>query len=240
LSLHRGPRPVTLARNALRAARKRGPLFLLRLGARWATLPAWRRRWSARTFTLGGETYPYLIHNYNLTWSNERAVEVPPVWRAVERARGRVLEVGNVLSHYHRVALDVVDKFERAPGVVNQDVVAFDTHTRYDLVVSISTLEHVGFDEEPKDPGKPLRAVANLHRLLVPGGTLLVTIPLGYNPDMDRLLDEGAFGWTEQRQLVRVDDDNRWVECGWAEARGRRYDDRWPGASGVVFATLRG
>jgi SAM-dependent methyltransferase len=235
-----GPRALSLARNALRAARRRGPRFVLGLGARWATLPLWRRRWEGRTFTFGGETYPYLLHNYNVTWSNERAVEVPIAWRRVERAGGgRVLEIGNVLSHYHPVAHEVVDKFERASGVRNEDVTAFDTDARYDLVVSISTLEHVGFDEEPRDPGKPLRAVANLRRLLAPGGELFVTMPLGYNPHVDRLLDEGAFGWTEQRQLVRVSDDNRWEEADWAAARGRPYDGRWLAASAVVFATLR-
>ena len=234
------PRALSLARNALRAARRRGPLSLIGLGARWATLPLWRHRREGRTFAFGGETYPYLLHNYNLTWSNERGVEVPIAWRLVERARnGRVLEIGNVLSHYHAVAHEVVDKFERAEGVRNEDVAEFDTGSRYDLIVSISTLEHVGFDEEPKDPDKPLRAIANLRRLLAPGGTLFVTMPLGYNPHVDRLLDQGAFGWTEQRQLVRVSDDNRWEEADWEAARGRPYDGRWLAASAVVFATLR-
>lgn len=130
-------RTASLARNALRAARRRGPFAVLRLGARWATFPLWSgsRRWRSRTFEVGGETYPYLLHNYNLTWSNERGVEVPVAWRLVERSGGkRILEVGNVLSHYHDVRHDVVDKFERAPGVVNQDMVDFDPRTRYDLI----------------------------------------------------------------------------------------------------------
>jgi len=170
-------RAVVFAGNALRAARKRGPFFLAGLGLRWATLPLWRRSWRDRTFTLGGETYPYLVHNYNLTWSNERAIEVPVAWREVERRPGAsILEVGNVLAHYHRFPHDVVDKFERAAGVANLDVVDLPAAKRYDLVVTISTLEHVGFDEEPKDPEKPLRAMDALRRVLAPGGLLLATI----------------------------------------------------------------
>jgi SAM-dependent methyltransferase len=234
-------RPLVFARNALRAARKRGPFFLAGLGLRWATLPWWRRSWRDRTFTLGGETYPYLLHNYNLTWSNERAVEVPIVWREIERRpRAKVLEVGNVLSHYHRFDHDVVDKFERAPGVSNLDVVDLWAGGRYDLVVTISTLEHVGWDEEPRDSEKPLRAMDALRRVLAPGGLLVATIPLGYNPGMDRLLDARAFGWSEQRQMMRVSDDNRWVEADWDAVKACRYDDRWPGASALVIGTVRG
>ena len=33
---------------------------------------------------------------------------------------------------------------------------------KYDLIVTISTLEHVGWDEEPRDPSKVLRAIENL------------------------------------------------------------------------------
>jgi SAM-dependent methyltransferase len=233
-------RPLVFAGNALRAARKRGPFFLAGLGLRWATLPLWRRSWRGRTFRLGGETYPYLLHNYNLTWSNERAVEVPIAWREVERRpAATILEVGNVLSHYYRFGHDVVDKFERAPGVANLDVVDLPARERYDLVVTISTLEHVGWDEEPKDPEKPLRAMDALRRVLAPGGLLVATIPLGYNPGMDRLLDARAFGWTEQRQMMRVSDDNRWVEAEWDAVKGCRYDDRWPGASGLVIGFIR-
>jgi hypothetical protein len=36
-----------------------------------------------------------------------------------------VLEVGNVLSHYFPVHHDVLDKYEKAKGVINEDVVEF-------------------------------------------------------------------------------------------------------------------
>jgi SAM-dependent methyltransferase len=189
-----------------------------------------------RSFTLDGERHAYFLHPYNLTWSNERAVEVPVAWALVRRAGGRrVLEVGNVLSHYFPVAHTVVDKFERAPGILNADAAEFDTAERFDLIVSISTLEHVGFDEEPREPDKPLRAVANLRRLLAPGGTLCATLPLGYNPHVDALLGQGAFSCTRALALRRVSDANAWVEASWPELRGSRYDGRWPGAEAVVI-----
>jgi SAM-dependent methyltransferase len=238
--------PVAAARRRVRdlqrLARAHGTGAALRFGVRWATFPLWGRvaRARGRAFTLGGERYPFFLHSYNLTWSNERAVEVPVAWRLVQASAGRrVLEVGNVLSHYFTVTHTVIDKFERAPGVVNADAAEFDTADRFDLIVSISTLEHVGFDEQPREAGKPLRAVANLRRLLAPGGRLCATLPLGYNPDVDRLLDEGAFGWTRQLALRRVSDANAWVEASWSEVRGGRYDGRWPGAEAVVIGFIQ-
>jgi SAM-dependent methyltransferase len=239
-------RPLAAARQRLhdikRMAGTHGTAAALRFGARWATFPLWGRlaRARGRAFTLDGRRHPYFLHPYNLTWSNERAVEVPVAWRLVEAAAGRrVLEVGNVLSHYFPVTHAVVDRYERAPGVVNADAAEFDTAERFDLIVSISTLEHVGFDEEPRQADKPLRAVANLRRLLAPGGLLCATLPLGYNPDVDRLLEQGAFGWTRQLALRRVSDANEWVEASWAEVRGCRYDGRWPGAEAVVVGSVQ-
>src|SRR2546430_9278756 len=58
----------------------------------------------------------------------------------------------------------------------------------YDLIVSVSTLEHVGYDEDPREPDKAARAVRNLLGLLAPGGTMLATIPIGHNRDLDDAL----------------------------------------------------
>jgi hypothetical protein len=67
----------------------------------------------------------------------------------VKRYKERnILEIGNVLSHYFPVNHDIVDKYEKADGVINQDVVHFYSPKKYDLIVSVSTLEHVGWDED--------------------------------------------------------------------------------------------
>jgi hypothetical protein len=76
---------------------------------------------SRKTFTFNGKTYYYFVHKYNTTWKNERAVEVPIIWDIVRehyRWEKRVLEVGNVLSHYFRVFHGVLDKYEVAEGVI--------------------------------------------------------------------------------------------------------------------------
>ncbi len=149
--------------------------------------------------------------------------------RLVERSRGkRVLEVGNVLSHYAPVTHDVVDKYERAPGVRNVDVLDLAPEPAYDLIVTISTLEHVGRDEEPRDPARAIRALEHLRRLLNPGGELFATVPLGYNPDLDRALAEGPH---ELRAMRR----RPWREIDPAEAFQCAYDFLVYSASAVLF-----
>jgi len=172
-----------------------------------------KRRKPERWFTLQGSRYRCFCGLYNLTWRNEREVEIAVAAEAVKsRAAARILEVGNVLSWYMPVAHAVVDKYEHGAGVINADVVDFDPGRRYDLVVSISTLEHVGWDEHPRDPEKVVRAVARLKRLLAPGGRLLITAPLGYNPGFDALLEAGRLGFDRLSFLRRDDRTHQWSE----------------------------
>ena len=77
---------------------------------------------------------------------------------------------------------------KKTSGIINEDVVDFKPLSKYRLIVSISTLEHVGWDEEPKDPFKIIKAIDNLTSLLDEKGTLVVTLPLGQNAEMDELL----------------------------------------------------
>src|SRR5215204_6122781 len=106
----------------------------------------------SRTFRFRGESYEYLLHRYQVAGLTERTVEIPIAAQLVRKSGGgSVLEIGNVLSHYVDVAHDVVDKYEVAPGVENADVVDLRPGKHYDLIVSISTLEHVGWNEAPRD-----------------------------------------------------------------------------------------
>jgi hypothetical protein len=198
------------------------------------------RRLRGGTFTFAGAEYRYFVHAYNETWRNERAVELPIVLRALdEHEGGRVLEIGNVLAHYGRRGHDVVDKYECAPGVRSVDVVELDAPEPYDLVVTISTLEHVGFDEDVRDPDKPRQAVERMAGALSPGGTLLVTFPLGYNEALDGDLRAGRIAFDEVRFLKRVSSDNRWLEVPASEVEEIRYGTPYPWANGLAVGIRR-
>lgn len=207
---------------------------------RRSVLSAYYRRFKAgRPFTVSGVDYRYFYHAYNQTYCNERAVEIPLLWAIVQRVPPeRVLEVGNVLSHYFPTHHDVVDKYERAPGVRNLDVVDFRPTQPYELIVSISTLEHVGFNEKPVEPEKPLRAIRHLQRCLSPQGQLVITVPIGFNPHLDRMLREGGIPLTDPVCLRRISRDNRWRQVPWEEIRHARYGHPYRNANGVVLAAF--
>jgi len=140
-----------------------------------------------KDFKFQGKRYKYFIRRYNHTWGNERAIEVPLIMEAVLGFKGKkILEFGNVLSHYFSFKHDVLDKYEKGKGVINEDVCSFNSDKKYDLIVSISTLEHVGWNTgEKKDKKKIKKAIENLKKLLSPKGKIISSVPLGYNPSLD-------------------------------------------------------
>jgi SAM-dependent methyltransferase len=240
-----GYTPQPLAARTRGAARARGlrPVAgdLTRWGMRALAGSPWSLPGSHGRFLFQGERYAYLFHRYKLTWLTERAVEVPVVQALVDRqAPGRVLEVGNVLARYRRQTHLVVDKYERAPGVLNLDVLDLDRHGEFDLIVSISTLEHVGWDEHPRDPAKAPRAVAALRALLAPGGRLVLTVPIGYNPAFDAALREGAISLSATAALRRAGGGTRWREVAPGEVWSAPYDFLLYSARGVLFAFIAG
>jgi hypothetical protein len=189
-----------------------------------------RRRWR---FTFNGREYHYFYHPYNNTWQNERALELPIIWEEVEKVDAeRVLELGNVLSRYHLVHHDIVDKHENGDGVITSDICDFHAPKMYDLIVSISTIEHIGFDEDYPvgrksriQPEKSLRVIQLLKGMLSKKGQLIVTVPLGHNLILDRLLKEETENlFTRKAYLKRISKSNRWAEVEDKDIHGAKYD----------------
>lgn len=192
-----------------------------------------------RKIAFAGKSYPYLYARYNLTCHNERAVEIP-IFQSIVRdyAPDQVLEVGNVLAHYMPVKHTVVDKYEVAPGVLNEDVVDFQPGRTFDLIIAISTLEHVGWDESAHNPEKLLPAIANLRSLLAPQGKLMVSMPIGYNPAVDRLAHAPDGLFSQVGYLKRVTRDNIWREVALNDVEGARYDPRVPTATAIMIGVI--
>ncbi|MEL7669185.1 hypothetical protein [Methanobacterium sp.] len=193
-----------------------------------------------KTFYFNGKKYNYFYHMYNTTWENERAVEVPIVWEIVKKRKGkRILEVGNVFSNYFSVNYDIVDKYDVASNVINCDVCEFKSAKNYDLIVTISTLEHVGFDENSKEPTKILWAIQNLESLLNTNGELVVTLPIGYNSTLDKLLNNGKIQFTETHYLKRITKDNQWIEVNWDDIANVEYGHPFNSANGLIVGIIK-
>lgn len=174
------------------------------------------------TFRLHGEQYDTFDHPYNTTALNERAVEIPVAWRWIER-HGISTELGNVLAHYGPTSHRIIDRYEVAPGVENLDVL--ELAEPLGSTVAISTLEHVRMDEPEQDPLGAVRALELVRELST---ALLVTVPLGCNPELDRHLLDGA-GATRCATLLRAAGGG-WVQTLELEPAPYGVDTPWAGA----------
>lgn len=155
------------------------------------------------SFQFNGRSFPYYCNFYNQTWMNERCIEVPLAMDHVKPG-ARILEVGRVLDHYHAFPHDCVDKFEK--GAINIDIMDFASEVRYDTILTLSTLEHVGWDvayDEARDPEKIHGAIGVLLKHLKPGGKLVATVPAGYNQNLDADLAKGRRFFDEQYYFSR-------------------------------------
>lgn len=194
------------------------------------------------SFSIQGNIYNYFdtFSKGGGSWYNERSVEIPIVMEMVQRYQGkRILEIGNVLSHYFRFEHDICDKYEGGVGVITKDVVDFQSDKKYDLIVSISTLEHVGWDENPRDDMKIPSAINHLKTLVSKGGVMIITLPIGYNGALDKLLKDGVLEFTEQYQLIRISIGNEWKVAAWKDVQFAKYNSPFPFANALVIGIIR-
>jgi len=199
-----------------------------------------RRKLMGEKFRFNGIEYEYFDHQYNETKKKERAVEIPIAWDVVQRYQGKsILEVGNVLGHYFSIQHEVLDKYEISPGVINEDVTVFNPSKKYDLIMSISTLEHVGWEETPQDTSKIFPALNNLKTLLADGGELFMTIGLGQNNDLDQFIIDGKIKFNKKFYMKRPE-NFVWIETDENIMSNRLYNSPYCSANqlfiGIIYA----
>jgi len=199
-------------------------------------------------------------------WSDERAIEIP--W-CLARYDGekRVLDVGYAFAEPAYLAglaalgareLVGVDLAEaEVPGLrpVVADVrsLPFDDGS-FDLVLCVSTLEHVGRDtaiyavDAPRADDGDEAALRELHRVLAPGGRLLATVPTGVEEDLGWQVQRPPREWIARFErsgwLVYEDELYLHAADGWrtaslAEVESVAYGGAGPGAGAILLAELR-
>jgi SAM-dependent methyltransferase len=196
--------------------------------------------------------------------SDERAIEIP--WcLARYDAESRVLDVGYAFAEPAYLAglaalgaaeLAGVDLAEiDVPGLrgIVADVRDLPVEDgAFELVLCISTLEHVGRDNDvyavdaPRDEHGDETALHELRRVLARDGRLLVSVPTGEHDDQGWQLQRSPGDWTalfERAGFVVFEDElyvrdpDGWRSATLAEANAARYRD--DGAGAVLLAELR-
>lgn len=190
-------------------------------------------------FYFQGQRYAYFHHPYNQTSYNERCLEIPLITRLIKSLPATdILEVGNVLKHYGSYQHSVVDKYEVFPGVTNLDIINYQPKTNFRLIVSISTFEHIGWDERPRQRHRLLPVINHLQSLLAPHGQIVFTAPIGYNQDLDSALKHNQLPLAQESYFERLDAANHWQICSKDRALKHRYHHPYPFANAVVIGWI--
>jgi len=228
-------------------------------------------KWSSIEQALAGVTgQPY---GYDDAGLDERVVEYPWAFARLAKlhTRGaRLLDAGSVLNHRsllahcrrtgHRPLSIVTLRYEGFAEVSDDVRYEFaDLRTLpyrddwFALVVSLSTLEHVGMDnaiygdKTGAGPDPTLALISAMHelrRVTMPRGTALVSVPFGIRSNRGwlRIFDEGdldgvtrSSGWRlEQTRFFRATRDG-WREGSMDDARDAGYNEpRDPLLAGVA------
>jgi len=138
-------------------------------------------------------------------WMDERIIEYPWLFSRLPEGPGTLLDAGSVLNHHFIVAHPKLRRkkltimtlapepecyWHQAISYVYGDLrdLVF-RHGLFDYVVSISTLEHVGLDnqrfhslaldQKKQETDSYLLAVRELSRVLRPGGLCFISLPYG-------------------------------------------------------------
>lgn len=139
------------------------------------------------------------------------------------------------LSHYFKFKHKIVDKYEKETYVDNVDIVDFNPGEKYDIIISISTVEHIGYDEPIKEVGKSKRAIQKIIDLLNNNGIALITVPLGYNPEIDSIVRNNEIEFSKRYFLKRISRLNLWEETKLEEAMNYKYGSKYQNANAVAF-----
>ncbi len=228
---------------AKQAVKNKGFLYTIKLAIKTAFIFSYYKIFKrGNRFIFRGKSYRYFYHPYGVTWKNDRAIEIPIIWSIMKENKGKkILEVGNVLSHYFNITHTVVDKYEKdkyeGSKVVNQDIVSYSPEEKYDLIVSISTIEHIGWDEDIKDPMKTLHVFNNLKKMLNKAGKIVVTIPWAYNQNIDKLLKDEKISFDDiycMKKIAR----RKWAEASWEEVKDMKYNYPYSNTNALIIGII--
>jgi hypothetical protein len=154
----------------------------------WLALNAYHRIFRPR-FEFEGREILYDISRKGVI--QERDIEIPLAKEALLQLPHPV-EIGCVLTHYGAGGHKVVDLYEKCGACENIDAAKYAFgETEAQSVLSISTLEHIGWD--PPEPVDPAKSAEVLRRILDSGQPYFVSFPLGYNPYLTDFLAGALF-----------------------------------------------
>jgi hypothetical protein len=120
---------------------------------------------------------------YNSPNNNERKAELPIMFWFMESYSDNLIEIGEVSDFYRPAEHTIYDLVNQRETTIVMD--AFDIDYTGKNVISVSTIEHVGFGDygHNKEEGKAIRL---LKKIMSQAKNYLITFPIGFNLDFQK------------------------------------------------------
>jgi hypothetical protein len=67
---------------------------------------------------------------------------------------------------------------------------------------------------------------------------IIITVPLGYNSALDKLLKDGIIRFSKQYHLLRTSSGNEWKEASWEDVKVTKYNTPLPYANGLLIGII--
>ena len=63
----------------------------------------------------------------------------------------------------------------------------------------------------------------------------MVTLPIGQNPLLDKLIQEGTISFERQYYMKRMSKSNIWEQKSWDSVCNSKYGDPFPNANAIII-----
>lgn len=169
--------------------------------------------------------------------NSERIVEIPLTIKLIQKTKfDSCLEIGDTVSKYFTFPHDIIDKYERRHNIIQADAYSYNFPVKYDLIISISTIEHIGKDEDKVFPEKAVLTLKRLMQQLNTHGLLFVTVPINYNEELDTFIRSNP-SELNICFLARISFTNMWRQVSKETAFQHTYNYSYFHANSIAIIT---
>lgn len=166
---------------------------------------------------------------YNNPRINERNIELPIAFWFIENYNDNLIEIGEVTPFYREANHPVYDL---SSDIADRRRDVFDINLTDKNVLSISTVEHVGFGDYGNTPVPHLaiEAIRNIRRQC---RNYMITYPVGYNTELDVDLMESG----DHYFVMFRDENNKWSMCPHKDLTKFKYNSPYYAGNAIVVIT---
>lgn len=166
---------------------------------------------------------------YNNPRTNERNIELPIGFWFIENYGDNLVEIGEVTAMYREAKHPVYD-LSSDQADRRRDV--FDINMTDKNVLSISTVEHVGFGDYGNKP-EPHLAIEAIKKIRKEAQKYMITYPVGYNVELDDDLMESGIPYF----VMFRDERNKWFMSVHNDLTKFKYNDPFYAGNAIVVIT---